>query len=71
MIEKTVKDGRKLRKMSNRAQMWTGLQQRMRNVSSADIIRQVSDGVKAQLQITRSFSRIVFGISQWQSPRKK
>jgi hypothetical protein len=70
MVEKTVKDGRKLRKMFTRAQMWTRLQH-LRNVSSAGIIRQVSDAVKVQLKIARSFSTIVFGISQWQSPPKK
>ena len=70
MIEKTLKAGRKLRKMSIRAQMWTRLQH-LGNVNLGGRIRQVGDAVKAQLQIARSFLTIVFGIFPWQSPRKK
>ena len=42
MIEKTVKDGRKLRKMSTRVQMWTRLHY-LAAVNSAGRIRQVGD----------------------------
>jgi hypothetical protein len=69
MIEKMAKDGRKLRKMSARVQMWTRLEN-LGSVNLAGRIRQVGDSVNAQFQGARSLPTIMSGKSQWRSLRK-
>jgi hypothetical protein len=72
VIEKTAKDGKKLRKMSTGVQIWTRLK-KLKVANLAGIERRVEtliSCVVAQALALWALPRNVFYVFQWQSIRK-